>query len=97
MLRTGATAVQYIRLDRRLTGSRDGCPRTTTLARKIKRHPLDHTMNKQSSGAILADLKRRLPEIYRLRDGACEGRLLGLSVFSDTLTSELHRRVAWRH
>jgi carboxypeptidase Taq len=34
--------------------------------RKIKRHLVDRTVKRQSSGAILADLKHRLSEIYDL-------------------------------
>src|SRR5271169_5314549 len=37
-----------------------------TAARKVKRHAVNHTVNRQSSGAILADLKYRLSEIYDL-------------------------------
>jgi hypothetical protein len=35
-------------------------------APKIKRHRVDRRVNRQSSGTILADLKRRLSEIYDL-------------------------------
>jgi carboxypeptidase Taq len=35
-------------------------------ARKIKRRPVDRTTNRLSSGAMLADLKHRLSEIYDL-------------------------------
>ena len=38
----------------------------TTATRTIKRHALNRTVNRQSSGAILAELKHRLSEIYDL-------------------------------
>jgi hypothetical protein len=37
-----------------------------TTARKTKRHAVDHTLNRRSSDAILAELKHRLSEIYDL-------------------------------
>jgi hypothetical protein len=37
-----------------------------TAIHKIKRRPVDRTVNRLSSGAILADLKHRLSEIYDL-------------------------------
>ena len=38
----------------------------TTATRAIKRHAVNRTVNRQSSGAILAELKHRLSEIYDL-------------------------------
>ena len=38
----------------------------TTATRTIKRHAVNRTVNRQSSGAILAELKHRLSEIYDL-------------------------------
>ena len=38
----------------------------TTATRTIKRHDVNRTVNRQSSGAILAELKHRLSEIYDL-------------------------------
>ncbi len=37
-----------------------------TATRTIKRHAVHRTVNRQSSGAILAELKQRLSKIYDL-------------------------------
>ena len=56
-----------------------------TATRTIKRHAVHRTVNRQSSGAILAELKQRLSEIYDLTaagsvltwDEACPSARIG--------------------